>query len=82
MSAFDNQHGGDHYKNLPIGPTEYSQRNGLGCCESAVVKYVTRHKFKNGKEDILKARHFLDMLLEIEYPELTLEDLALEDANL
>ncbi len=68
MSALKHQEGGSHYKNLAIGPAEYSQKNKLGCCESAVVKYVTRHNFKNGKEDILKARHFLDLLLEIDYP--------------
>ena len=69
MSAFGKQEGGAHYKDLAIGPTEYSQKNKLGCCESAVVKYVTRHRSKNGKEDIKKAIHFLEMLLEIDYPD-------------
>ncbi|MFA6927116.1 MAG: DUF3310 domain-containing protein [Bacteroidales bacterium] len=62
------QVGGRHYVDLAIGPTEYSQRNGLGCCESAVVKYVTRHKRKGGLEDIRKAVHYLQLLEEIEYP--------------
>lgn len=61
------QIGGNHYVDLPIGPTEYSQRNSLGCCESAVVKYVTRHKRKGGLEDIKKAIHYLQLLEEIEY---------------
>lgn len=67
MSAFDKQEGGNHYKDLPIGPVEYCQKNKLGFCESSVIKYVTRHKNKNGKQDILKAIHFLEMLLELEY---------------
>lgn len=61
---------GSHYKSLAIQPVEYCQRNQLRYCESAVVKYVTRHREKNGAEDIKKAIHFLELLLKIEYPEL------------
>jgi hypothetical protein len=68
-SAFDTQVGGGHYKELAIQPLEYCQKNRLNMAESGVVKYVTRHRFKNGKEDILKAIHLLEMLLELEYPE-------------
>jgi hypothetical protein len=68
-SAFNTQVGGGHYKELAIQPLEYCQKNRLNMAESGVVKYVTRHKFKNGKEDILKAIHLLEMLLELEYPE-------------
>lgn len=66
--ATKTQVGGGHYKDLPIQPVEYCQKNKLGYCESCVVKYVTRHKSKNGKQDIEKAIHFLQLLLEIEYP--------------
>ena len=45
------------------------QRNGLSCCESNVVKYVCRHHDKGGKEDLLKAIHYLELLIQIEYPE-------------
>lgn len=62
------QVGGSHYKALAIQPVEYCQRNHLGFCESSVIKYVTRHKEKHGAEDIKKAIHFLQMLLQIEYP--------------
>lgn len=68
MSAFETQVGGGHYKALAIQPVEYCQRNSLGFCESSVVKYVTRHREKNGRQDIEKAIHFLQLLLEIEYP--------------
>lgn len=63
------QVGGNHYKSLPIQPTEFCQRNQLGWCESNVVKYVARHRHKNGRQDIEKAIHYLQILLEIEYPE-------------
>jgi len=69
MSAFDTQVGGDHYKSMAIQPTEFLQRNKIPFCESAVIKYVCRHRFKNGRQDIEKAIHFLEMLLEMEYPE-------------
>ena len=68
-SALAIQVGGDHYKQLAIQPVEYCQRNHLGFCESSVIKYVTRHHEKNGAEDIKKAIHFLNMLLQLEYPE-------------
>jgi hypothetical protein len=67
-SAMTEQEGGTHYKDLTIQPVEFCQRNKLGYCESCAVKYVTRHKQKNGAEDIRKAIHFLQLLLEIEYP--------------
>jgi hypothetical protein len=69
MSAFTKQVAGDHYKTLAIQPAEYNQKNHLGYCESCVVKYVTRHKAKGGREDIEKAIHFLELLLELEYPQ-------------
>lgn len=67
--SLSTQVGGDHYRGLPIQPTEFCQRNRLGWCEANVVKYVSRHKCKNGRQDIEKAIHYLQILLEIEYPE-------------
>ena len=55
MSAKDIQIGGQHYKDMAIQPVEYIHRNGLGFCEGAVIKYVSRHKSKNGAQDIEKA---------------------------
>lgn len=59
----DRQVGGDHYQ-LPIAPIEYIVANDIPYREGNVIKYVTRHKKKNGKEDILKAIHYLEMILE------------------
>ena len=61
------QVGGGHYKDLKIQPVEYIHANGLPFIEGCVVKYVTRHRAKNGRADVEKAIHFLQILLELEY---------------
>lgn len=63
----DKQEGGSHYKNFAIQPAVFIQRNKLSWCEGNVVKYVCRHNFKNGKEDLLKAKHYIDLLLQMQY---------------
>lgn len=68
MSALKVQEGGSHYKALKIQPVEYIHANEIPFIEGNVIKYITRHKTKNGKQDLLKARHFIDLLLELEYP--------------
>lgn len=68
-NALQVQEGGDHYKNLKIQPVEFIHANGLGFMEGCVIKYVARYKRKNGLEDLKKARHFLDLLIQLEYPE-------------
>lgn len=65
-SALHQQVGGDHYRDLAMQPIEYIHRNGLGYVEGAVVKYVTRWRRKGGIEDLKKARHMLDLLIEME----------------
>lgn len=65
-SALNVQVDGNHYKTLAIQPVEYIHANGLGFCEGSVVKYVTRWRAKNGIADLKKARHFLDLLIELE----------------
>jgi hypothetical protein len=66
-SALDKQESGNHYKDKAIQPIVYIHANNLGFCEGNVVKYVTRHKDKNGAADIRKAIHYLELLLELEY---------------
>lgn len=65
-SALEHQEGGNHYKSLAIQPVEYIHKNGLGFIEGSVIKYVTRWRAKGGVEDLKKARHFLDLLIEME----------------
>ena len=69
MNSFHTQVGGDHYKNLAIQPTEFCQKNELNTCESNIIKYVCRHRVKGGRQDLEKARHYIDILLQLEYPE-------------
>jgi len=49
---------------MPIQPIEYIRKNNLGWFEGNVVKYVSRHDKKNGAEDIKKAIHYLEMILD------------------
>lgn len=67
MSALDKQVQGDHYKNNAIQPIVYIHANNLGFCEGNVVKYITRHRSKNGADDIRKVIHYCELLLELEY---------------
>jgi len=62
------QIGGSHYKDMKIQPTEFILANSLGFCEGNVLKYVCRHGTKNGKEDLLKAKHYIDLLIAAKYP--------------
>jgi Protein of unknwon function (DUF3310) len=71
MSSLDTQEGGDHYRRYPIQPVEYTVKNGLGFLAGNVIKYVTRYKDKGGAEDIRKAIHYLNLILEFEYPKST-----------
>lgn len=54
---------------MPIQPVEYIHKNVIGFCEGAVIKYVSQWRAKNGLEDLKKARHFLDLLIETEEAE-------------
>jgi hypothetical protein len=64
--ALDKQEGGSHYKSMKIQPVEYIHANQLGYCEGAIIKYVSRWRSKNGIEDLRKAKHFIDLLIELE----------------
>lgn len=66
-SPLDKQVSGSHYKDKGIQPIVYIHANNLGFCEGNVIKYVTRHKDKNGAADIQKAIHYLELLLELQY---------------
>ena len=59
----------NHYLRFKITPTQYIVENNLSFLEGNVIKYVTRHRFKNGKEDIKKAIRYLEMILEYDYKE-------------
>jgi hypothetical protein len=69
VSAWDTQVSGDHYAKLPIQPMIFSMKNGLNPLQHNIIKYVIRHKDKNGKVDLEKASHCLRLLIELEYPD-------------
>lgn len=64
--ANDRQVGGTHYKDQAIEPWDYVLANGLGYLEGNIVKYVTRHRAKHGVQDLEKAQHYLEKLIEHE----------------
>lgn len=66
-SALGTQVGGNHYKDMVIQPLEFAMANNLDPCQFSIVKYVSRFRSKNGLQDLEKARHFLDLLIEFEY---------------
>lgn len=69
MSAKDIQVGGAHYKKYKIQPTEFIHNNNIPFIEGNIVKYVIRHRDKNGIQDLLKAKHYIDLLIELDYHE-------------
>jgi hypothetical protein len=66
MSALDTQVAGSHYKTLKIQPVEYIHANGIGYAEGNVIKYLTRWKDKGGIADLEKAKHYIELLIELE----------------
>ena len=65
-SKLKEQVGGDHYSKLAIQPVEYINANKLTYLQGNVIKYVTRYKDKNGLQDLQKAKHYVEMLIELE----------------
>ena len=65
-TALTTQVGGSHYKDMPIQPAEYCHKNCIGKLEGDVITYVSRWRKKNGIEDLKKARHTIDIILELE----------------
>lgn len=60
------QVGGGHYKSMAIQPVEYITKNNLPYCEANVVKYISRWREKGGKKDLEKAKHYIDLLIQLE----------------
>ena len=65
-SALGAQVGVTHYKEMAIQPVEYIHANGIGYFEGNVIKYVSRWRAKGGVADLEKARHYIDLLLDLE----------------
>lgn len=65
------QVGGSHYKDMPIQPAEFIYANNIPYLEGNVIKYITRHKSKNGAQDVRKAIHYCEMILALEYKDVS-----------
>ena len=64
--AIDKQVGGDHYKEFKIQPAEFCHVNNIPYLEATAIKYLCRWKKKGGVQDLEKAKHFIDLLIEFE----------------
>jgi len=67
MSTYDKQIAGSHYKKFAIQPSKFVNDNKLLFAEGNAIKYICRHSQKNGKEDLDKAMHYIEMIIERDY---------------
>ena len=65
--VWDKQIGGQHYQKFKIQPSKFVVENKLLFPEGCAIKYICRHPFKGKKEDLLKAIHFIEMMIERDY---------------
>ena len=64
MKSFKKQVGGNHYKNYKIQPVEFIIKNNIGFVEGNIIKYVLRFKEKGGVQDLEKAKHYIELLID------------------
>ena len=67
MSVWEKQIGGNHYSKYKLQPSKFVTENKLLYPEGCVIKYIVRHQDKGGKEDLEKAKHMIDMIIERDY---------------
>jgi len=65
--AFFKQIGGQHYRSMKVQPSYFINENKLPFAEGNAIKYICRHSLKGKKEDVLKAIHYLEMIIERDY---------------
>lgn len=65
--VLEHQEGGSHYKKMAIQPIDFIYFNDIPFIEGNIIKYILRHRKKNGLEDLKKAKHYLEILIEKEY---------------
>ena len=67
MNTYKKQIGGSHYLKMKIQPSEFANKNNLPFAEGNAIKYICRHKYKGGKKDLEKAKHYIEMIEERDY---------------
>ena len=66
-NPYDKQIGGTHYQKFKIQQSKYVIENKLLYPEGWVIKYILRHRLKGKREDLKKAIHFIEMIIERDY---------------
>ena len=67
--VYNKQIGGSHYSKFKVQPSKFINDNKLLFAEGNAIKYICRHSFKNGKQDLEKAIHYIEMIIERDYSE-------------
>jgi hypothetical protein len=67
MSAYKKQVGGRHYMDMVMQPSEFINKNKLQFAEGNAIKYICRHANKGEVQDLEKAKHYIDMIIERDY---------------
>ena len=67
-NPYDKQIGGSHYQKFKIQPSKFVIENELLYPEGCVIKYILRHRLKGKRQDLEKAIHFIEMIIERDYP--------------
>ncbi len=79
MKANDTQVDGNHWVDRPIQVWDFIHANSLDYFQGNIIKYVVRHADKNKLKDLLKARHYLQKLIEVKYPEYSESDVLKDE---
>ena len=66
-NPYKKQIGGSHYKNMKIQPSKFINDNKLLFAEGNAIKYICRHAHKGEVQDLEKAKHYIDMIIERDY---------------
>ena len=70
-NVYKKQIGGSHYQSMEIQPSKFVIENELLYPEGCVIKYILRHRLKGQKQDLEKAIHFIEMIIERDYPKVS-----------
>ena len=68
-NPYKKQIGGSHYQNMVVQPSEFINKNRLQFAEGNAIKYICRHTYKGERQDLEKAKHYIDMIIERDYGE-------------
>ena len=81
MSVYKKQIGGSHYKDMKIQPSEFINKNKFLFAEGNAIKYICRHAAKGEVQDLEKAKHYIDMIIERDYSEEEPQETWIEGYN-